>query len=193
MLARLLDGIAPGQALDLACGTGRVSRLLADRGHAVVAVDSCAEMLDRGAGALALGDISMLPFAEGSFDLVTCALALTHQPDLPGVLSEAARVLRAGGELVTSDIHSTTLFLGGIAGVDTPDGHLLMPAAVLRASDYIGAATAAGLTVVECHEPGWPVDDGGAGGELTQAVCGAAADACYRSVAAAIIWRFRKT
>lgn len=192
VLTAVLDRIPPGRALDLACGTGRTSRLLAERGHIVVGVDSCEAMLERGSGGRAVADISALAFGDASFDLATCTLALTHQPDLRSVLAEAARVLRPGGELVTSDIHSTTLFLGGIAGVDTPEGRFIMPANVLRASDYIGAATAAGLTVVECHEPVWPVDAGGAGGEWTQRVCGAAADACYRSVAAAIIWRFRK-
>lgn len=44
-LRRLLDGLAPDDVLDAACGTGRHSAYLADRGDIVVGVDQSPEML----------------------------------------------------------------------------------------------------------------------------------------------------
>lgn len=44
-----------------------------------------------------LADAAHLPFADGSFDAVTCLEVLEHVPDPSAVLSEIARVLRTGG------------------------------------------------------------------------------------------------
>src|SRR5687768_4083844 len=80
-----LAGIRPGMAvLDVACGTGIVTRTVADRlGSAGRVVG-----IDLNAGMLAVarrvrpeldwrqGDVAHLPFAEGSFDAVLCQMAL---------------------------------------------------------------------------------------------------------------------
>jgi ubiquinone/menaquinone biosynthesis C-methylase UbiE len=44
-----------------------------------------------------LADVRSLPVASESRDLVVCGLALTHLPELDGVMAEFARVLRPGG------------------------------------------------------------------------------------------------
>src|SRR5690348_13050963 len=51
------------------------------------------------------GTLDRLPLAGGTVDLVVCALALCHLPDLPPAFAEFARVLRPGGHLVVSDAH----------------------------------------------------------------------------------------
>ncbi|MGH9206343.1 MAG: class I SAM-dependent methyltransferase, partial [Acidimicrobiales bacterium] len=43
----VLELLAPGRALDAACGTGRHARFLVERGHDVVGVDYTPEMLAR--------------------------------------------------------------------------------------------------------------------------------------------------
>lgn len=48
-VARWLDHVPPGRALDLACGTGRTARLLAERGFAVTAVDVSPVAIERAA------------------------------------------------------------------------------------------------------------------------------------------------
>uniref|UniRef100_UPI000AE01C42 class I SAM-dependent methyltransferase n=1 Tax=Streptomyces sp. SBT349 TaxID=1580539 RepID=UPI000AE01C42 len=106
----ILDGIPEGVALDAACGTGRMTALLAERGHRAVGVDSSADMLARArervpGGEFRLGDLHRLPVADDSVDLVVCSLALTHVPELGPVIAEFARVLCPGGHLVISDIH----------------------------------------------------------------------------------------
>ena len=50
-------------------------------------------------------DISNLSFADSSFDLVICALALAHLQDLEKPIKELVRVLRSGGHLVITDLH----------------------------------------------------------------------------------------
>ena len=48
-------------------------------------------------------DAESLPYAQGTFDLVTCRIAPHHFPDAVMFVSEAARVLRPGGRLVVQD------------------------------------------------------------------------------------------
>ncbi len=51
---------------------------------------------------LRFGDVTRLPFANGSFDAVLSLDVLEHVPDYQAALREFARVLRPGGELVLS-------------------------------------------------------------------------------------------
>lgn len=91
--------------LDLACGSGAVSRELAAADRTVIGIDlSQAELAlaaQRGPGPWVRGDIRQLPFADGSVDAVTASLGLVVVPELSQVLAEVARVLRPGGVLVS--------------------------------------------------------------------------------------------
>lgn len=49
------------------------------------------------------GDVHALPFADGTFDLVTCQTLLIHVPDVATVLAEFKRVLRPGGTLLLAE------------------------------------------------------------------------------------------
>ncbi|WP_141726016.1 class I SAM-dependent methyltransferase, partial [Actinacidiphila rubida] len=104
LICEILDGLPPGPALDAACGTGRMAALLADRGHRVTGVDGSADMLARAQervpeGEFRLGELTRLPLADDAVDVVVCALALSHLPDLRPVFAEFARVLRPGGQV----------------------------------------------------------------------------------------------
>lgn len=109
------SGVARGdRVLDLAGGTGDIAALLHPRvgeNGEIVVGDINAAMLavgrdrltDRG---LVRGlrwlqlDAEALPFAEGSFDLVTIAFGLRNVTDPPRALREMHRVLKVGGRLV---------------------------------------------------------------------------------------------
>lgn len=154
----ILDGLPVGVALDAACGTGRLSRVLADRGHQVIGVDSSPEMLARASSGLFVsGDLCRLPLSDGVVDLVVCGLALTHLPDLGPAMAEFARVLRPGGHLVITDMHPDALLRGSIPAVRDRDGR---PGRLIShrrlVGDYLRAALPVGLRVLRCEEPRRP-------------------------------------
>jgi demethylmenaquinone methyltransferase/2-methoxy-6-polyprenyl-1,4-benzoquinol methylase len=102
------------RALDLACGTGDLSLLLARRFPAgqVEGLDLSPAMLARarrrrGAGGIRfrLGDLGRLPYPEASFRLVTGGYALRNAPDLRQCLREVFRVLAPGGTAAFLDFN----------------------------------------------------------------------------------------
>jgi SAM-dependent methyltransferase len=159
----ILDGLAPGIVLDAACGTGRHTAYLASLGHKVIGTDSSPEMLAKARaripdGELHEADLHDLPVPDGHVDVVVCALALTHVPDLTRVLAEFVRVLRPGGHLVISDARG---LMGGSIGIPLvkagPDGEPgFMPNRTRLTSDYLVAALPLGLEVRRCEEPRRP-------------------------------------
>jgi SAM-dependent methyltransferase len=102
----LLDSLpldADAAVLDLAAGTGKLTRVLAERYRDVTAVEPLANMraiLERVVpGVTALpGSAERIPLDEGSVDGVFAAQAF-HWFDKPVALPEIARVLRPGGVL----------------------------------------------------------------------------------------------
>lgn len=113
----LLPGIAglTGQedVLDVATATGHTAVALAPHARHVTGVDLTPEMLAlartqaerRGLTnvTFAEADAEALPFADASFDVVTCRIAAHHFPQVDRFSREAARVLRPGGRLVVVD------------------------------------------------------------------------------------------
>jgi len=104
--------LRPGQrVLDVACGTGIVTRLAAPivgPAGSIVAVDFNPAMLDvarRHAPADGArvewrqGDAAALPCADADFDVVLCQQGLQFFPDRPAALREMRRVLRPGGRV----------------------------------------------------------------------------------------------
>ncbi|MEV4537221.1 class I SAM-dependent methyltransferase [Asanoa sp. NPDC049518] len=159
VLREIVDPLPLGVALDAACGTGRLTEYLAERGHQVIGVDSSPHMLAHARNRLPdddlrEGDLTALPLGDNEVDLVVCALALTHLRDLGPVLKEFARVLRPDGHLVISDCHHELVALGSMPHVRLAGGEpAFLPAYRHRASDYLDAALAAGFTVRRCAEP----------------------------------------
>jgi SAM-dependent methyltransferase len=93
-----------GDVLDLGCGDGQISRLLASNGagRRIVGVDPTWNQVrvarDRGGGPVyARSEAANLPFAAASFDAVVACLVFEHIDDLDGAVREVARVLRPGG------------------------------------------------------------------------------------------------
>ncbi len=102
--------------LDLAAGTGDVSFAIASQSKtppaSIMATDFCNDMLDvaryrysqgEAAGVLcefAVVDAQDIPFADNSYDLVTCAYGVRNFPDRMRAFREAYRVLKPGGRYV---------------------------------------------------------------------------------------------
>jgi SAM-dependent methyltransferase len=155
----LLDPLPPSLVLDAACGTGRYSRYLAERGHRVIGVDRSPAMLAKARRKLPQtefrdGDLEALPLEAASVAAAVCALALVHLPEVGRAVAELARVVRPGGRVFISDVHPFLVLLGWQAQFRTASGgsgfmrlHPHLP------SDYCQAFAAAGLRVRACHEP----------------------------------------
>jgi SAM-dependent methyltransferase len=86
----LVEWCEPGpdvKVLDVATGGAHVARRLREQGCTVVTVDPAPGMK---ADVVAPAD--HLPFADGSFDVVTCRIAAHHFPDIAAAVKEMARV-----------------------------------------------------------------------------------------------------
>jgi demethylmenaquinone methyltransferase/2-methoxy-6-polyprenyl-1,4-benzoquinol methylase len=118
MRALALARIAPHhRVLDLACGTGDLAFGAAGSARYVIALDVVFRMLELArsrAAALAprirrpafvTGDMTSLPIASGSIDIVTTGYGLRNVPNLEGAVREVARVLAPGGRLVSLDFN----------------------------------------------------------------------------------------
>ena len=109
------SGVGPGdRVLDLACGTGSLTRDLAKKvgpdGH-VLGIDFSKEMLREAKKKpmpgleYRLGDATDLTGVEdGSFDAATIAYGARNIPDLDALFSEMARAVRPGGRVVCLEI-----------------------------------------------------------------------------------------
>jgi SAM-dependent methyltransferase len=103
----------PGRlTLEVGCGEGRVARDLAQRGHAVVALDASPTLLAMAAtadpaGRYLVADAAALPFGDGCFDTVVAYNSLMDVADMPAAVQEASRVLEPGGRLCVCVTHPT--------------------------------------------------------------------------------------
>lgn len=157
---RALLGSGSGHhALDAGCGTGRLSRMLADYGNEVTGVDTSEAMLERARanvpeGTFHVGSFLQLPFADASFDVVCCGLALTHIRPLHPAITELSRVLRDHGRLVLSDIHPFAVATGSHAFFRYSDGSRGVVRNELHwHGEYLDAFASAALRVQRCLEP----------------------------------------
>ena len=109
-LAQRLPPKPPGAVLEIACGTGLVTRRLRDRldpSVRLVATDLSSAMLDYARARLGdegiewrEADAARLPFGDREFGTVVCALGFMFVPDKGMAFREAARVLVDGGTLL---------------------------------------------------------------------------------------------
>src|SRR5215203_2355642 len=104
------------RVLDVACGTGDLSLVLAGAGAGrVVGLDFCRPMLEvarrkaeTGSRAIPFveGDALCLPFADETFDAVTIAFGLRNLAGVADGLRELRRVLKPGGRLAVLEFSS---------------------------------------------------------------------------------------
>lgn len=108
--------------LEVGCGSGRISEVLAEGSHSLTLCDISAQMLTEASRrvnskfpsvdvSLAKGSVYELPFASSSFDCLVSINVLTHIRDLEGALSEFRRILRPGGSLIFSISNRNSLYL----------------------------------------------------------------------------------
>jgi len=109
-IARLVPRRGVSRVLDVGCGSGWLSEMLAVRGFRVASLDIGLDSLRRASKRLAfrddvsfvLGDVYRLPFGDDAFDAVVVSEVLEHLDTPADALCEIGRVVRPSGFLVAS-------------------------------------------------------------------------------------------
>lgn len=161
-IADLIRSAPEARVLDVACGAGGPGLALVDRtGCRLTGLDIEADGIayaraaaaSRGLTRLASFDVcdcsGSLPFEDGAFDTVLCIDAISHLTDRAQTLSEWARVVARGGQVIFTDVFVVT---GPIAKSEieiraSVGFHLFVPPGINER--FIEAA---GLTLVRCED-----------------------------------------
>ena len=121
--ARLVDAFAAlsglergAKVIDLGCGSGAFTALLAHAGYDCVGLDLSAKLLAVGRRkhpgiAFVEGDIERLPFPDARFDGALLSGVVHHFPDPSRCAAEVFRVLRGGGRFVAFDPNRMNPFM----------------------------------------------------------------------------------
>jgi SAM-dependent methyltransferase len=148
-IRRFLDPRPGERVLEVGCGPGHLTKRLQDLGCRAVGVDANPQAPDAAiADDVRVMRAEALAFPDSSFDKVLAVHAIEHFPDLPGGVSEMARVLRPGGLMLlvypAEPIRGLFATLDAIVLYRNPlrarDLHLhkLRPARVRALADAVG-------------------------------------------------------
>jgi ubiquinone/menaquinone biosynthesis C-methylase UbiE len=160
LVAELLGGLPPGDAVDLAAGEGRHALWLSELGWRVTAVDFSAVGLARGRRqpgservSWVTADVLDWTAPPASLDLVLVAYLHLPQPETVDLLARAVGWLRPGGRLLVLG-HDVANIEHGVGGPQEPailhSVERLAPVAALLETDrceQVGRGTPAGTAL----------------------------------------------
>jgi SAM-dependent methyltransferase len=119
LVLRLCGDVAGQRALDVGCGEGRFSRMLAERGATCVGIDPTPALVaaarDRGGMAPLRAAAENVPLRDATCDLAVTYITLVDIEGYADAIAEMARVLRPGGRLVAVNI-------GFVSASSAPNG-----------------------------------------------------------------------
>ena len=163
-----LDGRRFASIVEIGCGTGKNTALLAQLGDRVRALDFSAGMLQRARQKVQAANVAFIeadltqpwPVEDGSASLVVCNLVLEHIEDLHPIFAQAARVLVTNGLFFVCELHPFRQYQGTVANFQRAGGAVEIDAYVHHISDFLAAATASGFRLEQLGE-WWHEEDGG--------------------------------
>jgi ubiquinone/menaquinone biosynthesis C-methylase UbiE len=155
-----LGNLRCNSILEIGCGTGKNTALLAQIGQRVSALDFSAGMIEKARAKLSLDHVTFevaditrpWPCEDQSIDLVVCNLVLEHIPDFSFIFSEASRVLVKTGCFFISELHPFRQYQGTQANFQRNQETTQIPAFVHHISDFFAAAEANDLKLVQMKE-----------------------------------------
>ena len=131
--ARALREMISGDNLDIleiGCGTGKNTVFLQTKAKYLTAADFSTEMLAQAKTKITAENVEFRQldlrenwnFAENSFDLITCSLALEHIENIGFIFNQANKVLRTGGLFYFGELHPFKQYQGSKALFETGSG-----------------------------------------------------------------------
>lgn len=148
------------RVLELGCGTGKNTPLLASIACELTAMDFSPAMLEFAQAKVLAANVCFVvadlslpwPLDGARFDLITCNLVLEHVQDLLPVFVQAHQHLAAGGHFFVCELHPAKQYLGSQARFQYEGRDHKIPAYMHHLSDYLAAAAASGMKMVELQE-----------------------------------------
>ncbi len=154
--------------LELGCGTGKNTVLLAEISDTVHALDFSEAMIEQARQKVSsskvqfsVADLTQVwPIKSASHDLIVCNLVLEHVENLCFVFSEALRSLKKGGQFYISELHPFRQYQGGKAHFQRGEKIIDVPAYVHHVSEFLQAASQNNFRLESFNEH-WHQDDQG--------------------------------
>ncbi len=156
----ILANLRCKSVLEIGCGTGKNTALLAKISENVYAFDFSEAMIEKAKQKLRVGKVSFVvadltqrwPCKERAVDLIACNLVLEHIRDLAFIFAEADRVLGRGGKFFISELHPFRQYQGTKANFQREQQTTEIESFIHHLSDFTCAAANAGLSLARMNE-----------------------------------------
>ncbi|MGH9882635.1 MAG: methyltransferase domain-containing protein [Pyrinomonadaceae bacterium] len=163
---KILGNSSCKSIIEVGCGTGKNTPLLAQVGEQVLALDFSEAMINKAKEKLRLENMSFCvadiskpwPCADRSADLVVCNLVLEHIADLEFIFAETTRCLVEDGRFFVCELHPFRQYRGTRAKFQRDQGTTEIEAFVHNVSDFMLVAKKHGLAM-ESFEEWWHDED----------------------------------
>jgi malonyl-CoA O-methyltransferase len=161
-----LGALRCNSILEIGCGTGKNTPLLAQIGAHVSALDFSPGMIARAREKIIAPNVTFIladilkpwPFADQSFDLIVCNLVLEHVSDLSNIFAQARRVLADRGRFFVCELHPFRQYQGTQANFQRSQETIQISAFVHHISDFINAGSANAMRLAGMRES-WHEED----------------------------------
>jgi len=148
------------EILEIGCGTGKNTEFLQTKAKQLTGADFSTEMLEKAKAKITSKNVEFRQidlrenwdFAEDSFDLITCSLALEHIENLDFVFAEARKILRSGGKFYIGELHPFKQYQGTKARFEIGSGLFELECFVHHISEFFAAAKSNDFELVEFRE-----------------------------------------